>query len=142
MTFNEFDQTEDQGWRLLARQRDFTGAARAIETYLKTTPDLEPWQSRILHFHAVQMHAFGGAIERALPHLPFSRDLDEAPDAQIRWNDYVTATEAFLRGDRVGLISARERIALGQEEDGPGASNLRIVDRLIAGFGNPYSKTY
>lgn len=141
MTFDEFDQREDSGWRAIARQGDFAGAARAIEAYLEAHPALEDRQTGILHFHAAQMHAFAGAVDEALRHLPLSLDRDEPADPLVRWNDYVAATEAFLRGDRAALLAARERIARGKARNGQ-VPNLHVVDRLIAGFGKPYSEAY
>ena len=65
MTFQDFDQAEDRGWRAIAKRGDFTGAARAITDYLASKSALEDWQIRILHFHAAQMYAFAGAVEEA-----------------------------------------------------------------------------
>jgi hypothetical protein len=53
----------------------------------------------------------------------------------------VTATIAFLEGDREGLLAAREQIASGPEWEGA-IPNLNVVDRLIANFGKPYSEAY
>jgi len=141
MTFDEFDQMMDGGWRAIAKQGDFAGAAQAIIEYLETEQALEDWQERVLHFHAVQMYAFAGAVEEALGHLPFSLVPEEPADTPIRWNTYVEATEAFLRGDREGLVAAREIIAQGPMTD-VRIPNLGVVDRLIANFGKPYSQAY
>ena len=59
----------------------------------------------------------------------------------VRWNDYVSANEAFLRGDLDALKAARERIAAGPKLNGVPA-NLDVVDRLIARFGKPYRNAY
>src|SRR5882672_802785 len=98
MDFDEFDQSEDRGWRRIAHQGDFAGAARAIEAYMETHAELEPGQFRGLHFHAAQMHAYAGAVPEALRHLPPSREPEGSEHPLVRWNDYVAATEAFLKG--------------------------------------------
>lgn len=141
MDFHEFDQSEDRGWRRIAKQGDYAGAAHAIEAYMESHAELEAGQIRGLHFHAAQMHAFAGAVQAALRHLPPSREPDGSEHPLVRWNDYVAATEAFLRGDLPALCTARERIAQGPTTE-QGIPNLNVVDRLIANFGKPYSEAY
>ena len=144
MTFEEFDQTQEAGWRAIAKRGDFAGAAQAIIAYLATRPEWEAWQERTLHFHAAQMFAFAGNTNAALAHLPATLEPDDVandPANRWRWNDYVAATEAFLREDLPALHAARERIAQGPEVDGA-IPNLSVVDRLIANFGKPYAQAY
>ena len=57
----------------------------------------------------------------------------------LKWNDYVSGTEAFLRGDRDTLQAMRERLAKAPEINQP---NLAVLDRLIANFGRPYAEAY
>ena len=147
MTYEEFDQTMGAGWRALAKQGDFAGAARALEEYLAAHRDhLEDWQVRTLHHHAAQMHAYSGSdagsYARALAHLPFARIPDEPADSFFRWNAYVDATEAFLRGDRAAFDAARAYIAAGPADEKGWIPNLAVVDRLAANFGKPYSEAY
>ena len=141
MTFDEFDQTIDGGWRAIAKRGDYAGAAAAIIDYLQTELELEDGQRRMLHFHAAQMYAFAGEVTEALEHLPFTIEPEEPNPNPVRWNDYVAATVAFLQGDLSGLTAARERIAQGPAWEGE-IPNLNVVDRLIANFGKPYPKAY
>jgi hypothetical protein len=142
--YAQFDQTAHQGWRALADQKRFGEAAELICAYLDAQSELREDERINLHFHAAQCLAMAGgdkSVEDALEHLTRARYASEPPDAPIRWNDYVNATEAFLRGDLQGLKLARERIASGPKLDGEQA-NLDVVDRLIANFGKAYLGAY
>ena len=105
---------------------------------------IDPTEQANLHFHAAQCLAFAGdakSVLDALGHLKLSGDPAESPSSPLRWNDYVTATEAFLKGDLDALKAARERIAAGPKLDGVPA-NLDVVDRLIGRFRQPYLQAY
>ena len=141
MTYEAFDQTHDEGWRAMAKQGNYALAARTIEDYLEANLDLTEGQQRVLHFHAAQMFAFAGQTDDALWHLPFSFEPEDGEPKLILWNDYVAATEAFLRGNYPELLAARERIANGPECGGT-IANLSVVDRLLANFDRPYSQAY
>ena len=143
-SYQEFDQTMGKGWRALAEQKKFVEAARAIEDYLAKNTELDPRNKTILHFHAAQCLAFEGSaanLAAALIHLRDARVDYEPPELPIRWNDYITTTEAFLKNDLPTLKSARESIALDPKWNGE-ATNLHVVDRLIAHFGKSYAEAY
>jgi hypothetical protein len=142
--YAQFDQTPHQGWRALTEQKRFGDAAELIRAYLDTHPELRADERINLHFHAAQCLALAGgakSVQDALEHLSHARYASEPPDSPIRWNDYVSATEAFLRGDLPALKSARERIASGPKLNGEQA-NLDVVDGLIANFGKSYAGAY
>ena len=141
LTYAEFDQRPHSGWRALADEKQFGEAAALIEAYLARHPQLDRFQRSNLHFHAAQLLAFAGKTEPALKHLERAR-LDPEPESSpIRWNDYVSATAAFLQRDRLRLVAARERIAKGAAVDRE-IPNLAVVDRLIARFDEPYAEAY
>jgi len=142
--YNDFDQKPGSDWRALADRKRYLDAARAIERYLSGMATLDVRQKANLHFHAAQCLAFDGqatSIENALAHLTKACVEPEPTDFPIRWNDYVTATSAFLKKDLAALKAARERIAAGPTQDGE-AANLDVVDRLLARFGKPYAEAY
>ncbi len=171
LSYTEFDQTPGQGWRALAEQKRFVEAARMIENYLTVQTNLSVVDRANLHFHAAQCLAFAGDTKDvldALAHLKRAYHTNEMggiqmkearqankslekleqklvppPDwpAPLRWNDYVSATEAFLKGDLAALKAAREKIAAAPRLIGD-AENLEVVDRLIANFGKPYAEAY
>jgi len=139
-SYRDFDQTPGHGWRALADQKRFVEAAQLIEAYL----GMEARNGANLHFHAAQCLALEGSassITSAIAHLRDAQVNPEPPDSPIRWNDYVAATAAFLKGDLPALKEARERIALGPKVNGESV-NLDVVDRLIANFGNSYADAY
>jgi hypothetical protein len=144
LSYKQFDQTPHSGWRVLAQDGElFREAAALIEAYLARVK-LDPSEQINLHFHAAQCLAFAGdtkSVLDALGHLKQARHATEPPDAPLCWNEYVNATEAFLRGDLDALKAARELIAIGPKLNGI-AANLDVVDRLIARFGQPYREAY
>jgi hypothetical protein len=142
--YDGFDQRPGRGWRAYADQGRHREAAEFIERYLAGQGGLEDWQKVNLHFHAAQCHALSGepaGVDKALAHLQHARHKSEYPESPVRWNDYVDATEAFLRSDLKALKAARARIAAGPKTDGK-APNLDVVDRLIERFGKPYAEAY
>jgi len=144
-TYQDFDQSPGHGWRALAEdQKRFTEAARMIESYLVAHSKQKAYEQATLRFHAAQCLAFEGSdssIAAALAHLRDARVNPELPDSPIRWNDYVTATEAFLKGDLPTLKAARDRIASGPKWNGE-VANLDVVDRLILKWGKSYADAY
>ncbi len=142
--YDEFDQKPHRGWRAFADKQRYAEAAVVIENYLQRHGGLDFSQIVNLHFHAAQNHAFHGtdeAIQAALKHLKQSRYQNRKENFLVRWNDYVDATEAFLRKDLSALKAARERIAKGPETES-GIPNLDVVDQLIRGFGKTYREAY
>ncbi|MCC7374550.1 MAG: hypothetical protein IT581_07830 [Verrucomicrobiales bacterium] len=136
----QFDQTP-AGWRSLADRKQFHEAAKLIEAYLLRHPELNSNEQAMLHFHAAQLFAFGDETSTALRHLGHANVPDGSPGFPSRWNDYVAATQAFLKHDRAGLLGARERLARGAltEQD---RIYLGTVDWLIPRFGESYGTAY
>lgn len=156
-SYHDFDQMPGKGWRALADQKRFTEAARMIECFLAKQAKLTTREKANLHFHAAQCLAIEGSaqsIAGALVHLKDSRANPELPESSTpqkdqlavigvsqQWNDYVEATEAFLKGDLPTLKASRERMASGLKINGE-VVNLDVVDRLIAKFGKSYAEAY
>jgi hypothetical protein len=136
LSFNEFDQTEGSGFRLLLDQKRHVEAAELIEDYVSRHHSNLTERERVsLHFHAGQLYGIVGNARKAVPH--FERAIYESeptPDGHPPyWNDYVVATSAFIRGDRRAVIEARTRM---------GAMNHgfhRLVDSFIENFEEPYA---
>lgn len=138
MGYQEFDQDMKGGWRAVADGGCELEAAKLLEEYLGMhEAKLEPWQRRILRWHAGQMQAFAGETTAALRHFRKSyetRDIDK--QAPLRWNAYVRATIAFLQGDLKTLRACREAMQRGPQDPQWVTPNRTIVDRFIAGLGS------
>ncbi|HUR60545.1 MAG TPA: hypothetical protein VM029_22685 [Opitutaceae bacterium] len=129
------------GWRALEARGEYMSAARLLEAYVERRANaLSEDEVVLLHFHAAQQLAFAGDHARALSHLPKARYASE-PLAVLRWNDYVSATEAFLKRDRPALRHAREQIAGAPKWKGE-ILTLNVVDALLEHFDEPYLAAY
>jgi hypothetical protein len=136
----QFDQTPE-GWRPLADQRRFREAALLIEAYLRKHPELSPNQRAMLHFHAAQLLGFEGDNPAALRHLNLSTVPNGSAGFPTRWNDYLSATTAFLKGDKATLLAARASMADGLSSD-QDRTYLGVVDLLISRWGESYGEAY
>lgn len=129
-------------WRALESRGEYRAAAQLLAAYAtRHAGSLAEADRVLLHFHAAQEFAFAGDGTEALQHLARARYAVEPSSFPMRWNDYVAATEAFLRRDRAGLLAARERIASGPKWNGE-ILTLNVVDSLIEHFGEPYLAAY
>lgn len=144
LPYDAFDQSPGKGWRALSDKKQFRDAAVLIEAYLEKRSSLSQREQANLHFHAAQCWAYSSdeaSTQKSLAHLKNSQVHPEPPDSPVKWNDYVIATEAFLRRDLDALKAARAKIAQGPKLDGE-IPNLNIVDRLIARFDKPFAEAY
>ena len=136
LSFDEFDQTDGSGFRLLLDQKRYVDAAELIEDYLRRHQHSLTERERIsLHFHAGQLYGISDDPGKAVPHFKRARYKTEpTPDGHpLYWNDYVDATRAFISGDRRRLIEARQR--MGEMNEG----FHRLVDSFIENFQEPYA---
>lgn len=150
----DFDQSDDRGWRPLGDIAECrAAAAELIRTYRRTNwRSMTTGQVHTSYWHEGQMRAASGDADRAVPLLMAGTNPSSVGGAE-----YQLGTIAFLRGDLAGLTLARERLAAlpvpkdleemreaarqgGAEFEWP--PNLHVLDRLIACFGKPYSEAY
>jgi hypothetical protein len=95
----------------------------------------------MLHFHAAQLLGFEGDNAAALRHLDLSTVPNGSAGFPTRWNDYVSATSACLKGDKTTLLAARARMADGLSSD-QDRTYLGVVDLLISRWGESYGEAY
>ena len=139
-SYEAFDQQSGQGWRKPAETGEYTEAAKLIDKYVRRNRARMPaWQVRNLKFHAGQMYAFAGDYKAAIRRLENALMDVEPAESPVRWNAYVRATIAFLKGDKAELMACREEMVGGQKAPGP-VPNLEVVDGLIAQFGASYAQ--
>jgi hypothetical protein len=136
LTYEQFDQTMDAGFRPLAAAGCSRQAADLIEAYIAE----HDAPQRSLRWHVAQLRAMdgdsGAAVASARSVLSESEDFTEKP---LRWNDYVLATIAFLEQDREALQFHRDQVALGVPEHPGNAMNLRLLDSLLRNFDHSYA---
>ena len=159
MSFEEFDQDLDGGWRIIAdRDECQIEAADLLADYRAQYENDESFQGlSTLIWHEGQVRAGAGQTERAL--ALFRRSYKEIThDTDLAWNFYVDATIAFLEQDRDALDAAHAGLKAVPEPDYWAAaaekfeaeygqkivwpSNLNVVEALQSCFGRPYSQAY
>lgn len=133
--YEQFDQTEGQGFRALAAKGCDKEAADLIEAYLATTGATQ----RSLRWHVAQLRATHGDSAAAVRHArTVLSEREDFAKSALRWNDYVLATIAFLERDRAALQRHRDRVAEGREAHFGNALNLRLLDALLRHFERDY----
>jgi len=107
LTIDEFDQTENGGFRSLGDKGCFKEAGDLIELYIKkhNSRDLT------MRWHVAQLRALSGdnkkAAESGRLSLVESEDFNKSP---LRWNDYVLASIGFFEGKKMFLFSTEIKL--------------------------------
>ena len=144
LSFDEFDQkgTTATTARSLGEHGCWKAAAEATADYLIRGPIPSQGQQLILLFHLGQQLALGGEERRGADFIAATRrppKPDDPPD-QLRWNDYVIGTWAFLMKDRPMLIAARDAVLAGKSDgDRINGNILAAMERC---FDKPYIVAY
>ena len=164
LSLNEaaFDQDLSNGGGGWRRIDNIPGCQLAAADLIAAYRAKHPSSGSLLAWHEGQVRATAGQYARAIP-LLHSAMKDPEQD-RAGWNHYVSATVAFLQGDRPGLLRAREQLAavpypadsgMPPLKDGymevsvqPGQPpmkvrwppNIDVVDGLVACFGKPYNE--
>lgn len=137
LSYEEFDQTEGRGFRVLAAQACYQQGADLIQDYIQHNQAKQP----SLRWHIAQLRASAGQYEAAVVYarrvLVEHEDFSDNP---LRWNDYVLATIAFLEHDMDRLIHHRDAVAEGVAEAEGNEVNLRLLDALIQNFDQGYAE--
>jgi len=137
VNYEKFDQTPGQGWRRLGEvDACFAEAGSLIDFYLAGKSKLTASQKVNLSFHAGQVYAFAGKDDEALKRFR-SAVVNPAASPEFKWSAYVLATIAFLQHDADALVKNRNIIA-DAASYAPNATNLELVDGLMANFDRPY----
>jgi len=139
--YRGFDQTPAEGWRKLSRNECLPEAVELIERYMARHEDLLAGDVRILSFHMGQLLARNGDYVAAIPRFEAALNADEPAEGDFKWNAYVRASVAFLRGDLKELIAQRSVVATSAPRGGR-VPNLDVVDRLVEGIGTGYRAAY
>ena len=136
LSYKEFDQTMDSGFRALSAQGCDSESADLIERYI----EVNSAEQSSLRWHIAQARAMSGENSEAIRYARTTLvEKEDFSERALRWNDYVLATIAFLEGERESLISHRNNIADGVGEHPGNELNLRLIDALVDYSGTDYS---
>lgn len=125
--FEQFDQNKTNGWCVLNEKPGCeTQATDLLQRYRQKYEQLIP----LRYWHEAQVRASAGQTPDAIGLMEKSKLVDDFAG----WNLYADAAIAFLRGDRAGLIAARQRLAIWPKPDGwpPKVSWPQIPASLMA----------
>jgi tetratricopeptide (TPR) repeat protein len=111
LTWMEFDQDPDGGWRPLAHAGDYAGAAKMIEIYLAHHRDLPDAQRGYSTLHAGQLLALNGETDRAIAFFEKAVVAGMPPEFPQTFNALVAGELSFLQGDMAGVRAARDEAA-------------------------------
>lgn len=154
LDMKSFDQTDGQGWRLLAERECYSEAAKLIAEYRAQADDPD-----IARQHQVQMHAAAEEREQAIILLD-ELIADDKSAEEWEMLHYRRATRAFLANDLETLQESRADLAAvpapsGFEDaverfkrdypDFPTPKwppNLDVIDAFLACFDKSYNEAY
>ncbi|WP_057831483.1 hypothetical protein [Colwellia sp. TT2012] len=135
LSHDEFDQTENSGFRALGNKGCYKEAADLVELYI----DKHNSKGLTIRWHVAQLRALSGDNKKAAENGRLSLADSEKPNKTLlRWNDYVLASIGFFEGKKDVLISHRNKVAIGKSEHFGNELNLKLLDKLIKHFGKSY----
>lgn len=138
LPWGEFDLSPERAKTSMwfSAHRCYASAVAAGADYLANGPLLPVRAQAIVTFHMARNLARTGDHAGAARLAAASRRSDQAPDAPLDWNTYVTGFYAYLIGNRRLLDSSHARlIALGGEAN---IINAQVLERGQRCFGQPF----
>lgn len=129
MTQEDFDQSPE-GFRLYSN--DYEVCRLLIPEYISMN-GLSSKQSRLLHWHLGQVHAFNDHYEEAIVEMKQSY-MDEL---SLPWKFYVDGSIAFLERDKPTLEAALDNLKAENNQ-----MNLEFLEKFVKYFDLPYSEAY
>jgi len=128
LTLDDFDQSYD-GFRQYSD--DYELVSMLIPEYISENR-LTAIQSRNLHWHLGQIHAFNQNYQDAVREMKQSYE-----GGSTTWRCYVDGSIAFLERDRVALQRALN--TLSEQEN---QMNLEVLEKLLKYFDRSYLEAY
>ncbi|WP_419147858.1 hypothetical protein [Pseudoalteromonas 'SMAR'] len=134
LSYQQFDQTKDSGFRLLEQSGCYAEAATLIKSYIAHNNSKES----SLTWHLAQMEGLAGnyqqAIFQAKKVLKPNENLSEFP---MYWNDFVLGNIAFWSKDKGMLKKHMANIEQGVSFK-PNQINLNYLNLLLKNFNSSY----
>ena len=126
LSVHEFDQTSE-GFRQYSGNYELVSLI--IPEYIGVN-GLSLRESRNLHWHMGQIHAFNGYSEDAIREMKQSFE-----GGTVTWSCYVNGTIAFLEKDKASLLEAL--VTLKEQEN---QMNIEILERFLKYFDASYAE--
>ncbi len=142
LSWEDFDQNPEQGWRPIAAEGAFGEAAAMIERYLEHHPDLPPGPMAYSRFHAGQLRAMNGETAVALEHMDAVDIESIPPEYPPTLPLLVDGTRHFLRGNAAEVercLEAARAVAPRSEMD---REFVGALDLLSRSSGLTYAEVY
>lgn len=136
LSYEAFDQTEGQGFRVLAAAGCPRQAGDLIEAYLKSTSA----NQKSLRWHLALMRAESGETKAAIAAARMSLRSEDSPEAALCWNDFVRAVIAFWEHDREAFDRHRRAVSEARSEHAGNEANVLLLERLARHFVLPYDQ--
>ena len=135
LSFDEFDQNMEGGWRYYSNKEDFKTATNLIKLYLEKHPEIESTKRGVISFHCGQMLALLDKNEEAIPYMEASKMKE---NDVMNWDVYVDATIAFLRKDRAAFDKKKSELKKKSVFPEDQNRNLIFLNKLEAHFNKTY----
>lgn len=151
LSYNEFDQNPDTGWRKVA----VPGCEEVAADLIIDWRTHNNRQDKILFWHEGQLRAEAGQYQSAIALFKLSRKT-KAEDRGWGWNIYVDGSIAFLQGDKRALQRAKRNLANLRKPKNMGRSvdingnpvevewplNLHVLEGFIRCWEQSYHEAY
>ncbi|MDH3650758.1 MAG: hypothetical protein OEQ53_13825 [Saprospiraceae bacterium] len=128
LSLDQFDQSST-GFRQYSDRYGLV--SRLIPEYILVN-NLSANESRNLHWHLGQMHAFDGTYGEAIQEMKQSY-----AGGSKTWECYVTGTIAFLEKDKASL---EEALFTLRKQDNQ--MNIEFLEKFVQYFDKPYKEAY
>ncbi len=136
MDYQAFDQTQQQGWRVLQDAGCFAEAENLMQAFAAShTPENERARAALqLHIGQMQLRQ----DKRSAAARSFRQAVRADGDGAFKFNDFALALAAWAENQPQAF--ARHQAVLRSAQDNPGNRiNLRLLDAMEAHFGQPYN---
>ena len=132
LSYKEFDETENKGWRVYYKIGDHITAYKLIDAYIKEhSKTLESGQIRHLYLHSAQIEAIVNNYKEAVVKLKKALSDDNVIDKE--WNIYINGFISFLNRDIDALKAYKAN-------SGSNLEYMSKLELLIRNFNKPYSE--
>ncbi len=135
LSYKEFDQTMGKGFRAIIIAGCDKEAADLIEKYI----EVNGAKQSSLRWHIAQARAHADNYAEAIKwSKTVLSEKEDFSNTELRWNDYVLATIAFLEKDKESLIVHRDNVEKAKDKHFGNQLNLKYLDSLIKHFNKSY----